>query len=142
MAELIKRIATAWLHHQGYTDMQIDAIPDGEIDIHTHERLYGCSFSNWTLTWDCEDEHGNSNHPVLDAVTEASEMANVIVEALGLTQEFAGCVEDENGDPQLIARDRWLTVDSARDDTDRLPTPYGAFVGAAWLTRWERTDGS
>lgn len=69
----IELIAMAWLRHQGYTAEDIEAAPKSH-------REAGCDREGWS--WNCWDEHGQSLHPVWDAVCVAGEMANVAVETL------------------------------------------------------------
>lgn len=84
--QLIEHIALAWLHHQGYTDDEINTTP------HSH-REAGCESEGYQ--WNCYDEHGSSLHPVWDAILGASEIAGVVAEALDLKDVYAPCVEDE-----------------------------------------------
>lgn len=130
MDELIKRIAVAWLHHQGYTDAALEAAPN-------QHRSYDCELNGYE--WQCHDEYGNSFHPVWDAVIEASEMANVIVESLGLTQEWAPIVVDDDG----RTWPRWNEwYDDAAQAAKAVTDDPGTVLGTAWVTDWERSDGS
>lgn len=72
--EQVKAISVAWMHHLGYPDAQI---ADAEKVGHQNS---GCEFEY--PNWNCEDENGYPRHPEMDALIEASEMANVAIEAL------------------------------------------------------------
>ena len=75
MSTDIEAIAKAWMAHQGYS---LDDIEVAETD--THQKR-GCDWHG--TSWYCFDEYGNSNHPALDVLEEATEMARVAIEALG-----------------------------------------------------------
>lgn len=130
---IIELIAEALLRHQGYTDEQLAAIEPG------HDG-YGCQFCPNHQRWDCTDEDGRSLHPDWDAVVEASETANVVVEALGLEQLFTACMEDEGVVYQLAQRTA-LRPEVAADDVTRMPSRVEPFVGMSWRTRWWRFNG-
>ncbi|QDK01176.1 hypothetical protein I5J50_gp73 [Mycobacterium phage Purky] len=63
--------------------------------------------------------------------------AERITAELGLTREFAACIEDE-GKVWLVGDHRYLHHARAQDDADEQPRAAGTFVGTAWTTRWER----
>jgi hypothetical protein len=121
---LIERIAKAWLHHQGYSDNVIDALRT------VNHESYGCEFCPNHQAWDCTDENGHSRHPVWDAIIEAGEIANVVVEILGLTEERRVVT------PQGTSRE----VRPGEVLGDRLRS-LGWQISTRWLTGWERTDG-
>lgn len=66
----IKAIADAWLTHQGYKPDEIKD-PDHSLC----EMIAG-------VGWDCTDEEGRDRHPEYAALYQASEMANVALEAI------------------------------------------------------------
>lgn len=66
-------------------------------------------------------------------------VAAVLVELLGMTQEFAACIDDDGevllvGNGRYLRQGRYLAAAEASERRD-------AFVGTAWVTRWERSDG-
>jgi hypothetical protein len=122
---LIERIATAWLHHQGYTDAEIDAAPKSH-------REAGCEAEGYD--WICENEHGASLHPVWDAICEAGDMANVVVEALGLTEERRVVTPQGTSRP---LRDH----EHEQQIGDRLRA-LGWWIESRHLTEWKPADGS
>lgn len=72
---LVEAVANAWMRHQGYTEAQVDRAAA----IQSHSDA-GCGFDGFD--WDCRYEDGESRHPVLDALVEATDMANVAIETL------------------------------------------------------------
>jgi hypothetical protein len=81
MSDLVETVARAWLRHQGYTDDDIADAPKSH-------REAGCDSEGFA--YNCWDERGQSLHPVWDAIVVAGEMANVAVEALGLSVDLPG----------------------------------------------------
>lgn len=67
-------------------------------------------------------------------------LADAIIETLGLTQEFAVCFEDD-AQVWLIGDRRYLNHVVAAQDLPDQPSQIHAFVGTNWATRWERSDG-
>ena len=74
MSSDVEAVARAWMYHQGYSKDEVDIAEQA-----THQQ-YGCEYQS--QGYDCTDENGNSRHPIWDALYEASEMANVAIEAL------------------------------------------------------------
>lgn len=72
--EQVKIIADAWMLHQGYTQEEIEASVN-DLDHSLCEMIPG-------VGWDCMDEDGSNRHPEYVALCEASEMANVALDAL------------------------------------------------------------
>lgn len=72
--ERVKLLAYAWLDHQGYS---VADIAKGETE--THEQA-GCEYASDIGYYQHIDENENSLHPLLDAVSEASEWAYFAVE--------------------------------------------------------------
>lgn len=77
----IEAVALAWLYHLGYTDAEMEAAASKSC-------ADTCEPSG--DAWICDDENGESNHPVADAVAQASAMAYVVTEALAEFQRPAG----------------------------------------------------
>lgn len=67
-------------------------------------------------------------------------VAHALVDALGLTTEFAVCITAEDGTVQPMSR-RYLAPEGAARDAGRLPDRFGAFVATAEVTKWERVNG-
>ncbi|OBC14077.1 hypothetical protein A5784_30715 [Mycobacterium sp. 852013-50091_SCH5140682] len=67
-------------------------------------------------------------------------LADLIVETLGLTQDFAVCFEDDEK-VWLIGDTRYTRAEFAAVDVPDHAAMLEPFVGTAWTTRWERTNG-
>lgn len=67
-------------------------------------------------------------------------VAGVLVEALGLTQEYAVCFEDDEA-VWLIGDTRYTRAEFAALDVPNHIQAVKPFVGTAWVTRWERANG-
>lgn len=117
---IIEAIAVAWLHHQGYTDEELATVPRGEVDRQTHEAM-GCEHLGAEAGWWCFDDDERPNHPVWDAAIQAGEIANVVVEALGLPEDFQH------------------EYPAARASGLSLPLP-GPII-RRWVTQWGRVNG-
>ena len=72
--ERVKSLAYAWLDHQGYTAADI---AEGEAE--SHEQA-GCEYTSGIGYYQHTDENEKSLHPLMDAVSEASEWAYFAVE--------------------------------------------------------------
>ena len=92
---------------------------------------------------DCWCQIGEPRESRIDSGDHAAHVAGMLVEALGLTQEWAVCIEDDGEDKGvfLLGDARFSRAEFAAQDAAKEPPAFGAFVGTAWTTRWERANG-
>lgn len=84
--DLLGAIGVALVRHQyGYSDEQMEtaaAQSCADAGCEPFDASYfGAEFAGSTA-YDCTNENGDSHHPIRDAIAEASDLANVAVEAV------------------------------------------------------------
>lgn len=99
-------------------------------------------FDGYMFECRCQRGLPDAEAVCMDRDEHEAHVAAVLIAELGLTQEFAVCIEGDGEDKGvfLYGDHRWLRRDVAEREVSEMPRRFEMFVGTAWSTRWERAQ--